>query len=222
MEGSPGVAIGAAFLWGILSVLLSPCHLSSIPLIVGFVSEQASVNRRKAFQISVLFALGILITIALIGVVTAAMGRMMGDIGKYGNYLMALVFLLVGLHLIGLIPMPWSSGNQTSMSRRGFLAAFILGLLFGIALGPCTFAFMAPILAVSFKIASDRLLYAVTLLLAYGVGHCAVIVLAGTSTGLVQNYLNWSETSNAISIIKKVCGILIIAGSMYIVYVNYF
>ena len=34
-EGSHAIGLGAAFVWGILSVLLSPCHLASIPLIVG-------------------------------------------------------------------------------------------------------------------------------------------------------------------------------------------
>lgn len=54
-----------------------------------------------------LFSVGILITIAAIGVITAAAGRMMGDIGAYGNYFVAVIFLIVGLVLLGAIPMPW-------------------------------------------------------------------------------------------------------------------
>jgi len=77
------VALGGAFAWGVLSILLSPCHLSSIPLIVGFISEQGKLTTRKAFGISALFGLGILITIALIGIATAAAGRIMGDVGRY-------------------------------------------------------------------------------------------------------------------------------------------
>lgn len=38
MDGTPALAIAGSFIWGILSILLSPCHLSSIPLIVGFVN----------------------------------------------------------------------------------------------------------------------------------------------------------------------------------------
>ena len=68
------------------------------------------------------------------------------------------------------------------MKRKGLLAAFILGLVFGIALGPCTFAYMAPMLGVTFKLAKTNSLYGASLLLAYGVGHCAVIVAAGMST----------------------------------------
>ena len=46
----------------------------------------------------------------------------------------------------GVIPMPWSGPGQVNMKRKGLLAAFVLGLIFGIALGPCTFAYMAPML----------------------------------------------------------------------------
>ncbi len=55
VEGSAPIALAASFIWGILSILLSPCHLASIPLIVGFVSEQGSLTRRRAFGISLLF-----------------------------------------------------------------------------------------------------------------------------------------------------------------------
>jgi cytochrome c-type biogenesis protein len=81
VEGSAGIALGAAFAWGILSILLSPCHLASIPLIVGFIDHQGRISTRRAFGISLLFAMGILITIGVIGGITAAAGRMMGDVG---------------------------------------------------------------------------------------------------------------------------------------------
>ena len=76
----------------------------------------------------------------------------MGDVGPYGNYFVALIFFVVGLHLMGFIPMPWAGAGQVGMKKRGLVAAFVLGLVFGIALGPCTFAFMAPVLAVAFKV----------------------------------------------------------------------
>ena len=218
VEGAPLVALGAAFVWGILSIVLSPCHLASIPLIVGFIDEQGRISTKRAFWISTLFSLGILVTIALVGIATALAGRMMGDIGRYGNYAIALIFFVIGLHLLGVIPMPGSGPGQVKMKRRGPLAAFILGLLFGIALGPCTFAYMAPMLAIVFKAGSEQPVYAGSLLLLYGIGHCAVIVLAGTFTEVVQRYLNWSEKSKGSLILKKTCGILVLLGGLYMVY----
>ena len=201
-----------------MSILLSPCHLASIPLIVGFIDEQGRISTKRAFWISTLFAAGILITIAGIGVITAAAGRMMGDIGKYGNYFVALIFFLVGLHLLDVIPVPWSGPRQVRMKRKGMLAAFILGLVFGVALGPCTFAYMAPMLGVAFKEASKSLLYGILLILVYGVGHCSVIVFAGTFTELVQRYLNWNEKSKGSIILKKICGVLVLLGGIYLIY----
>jgi cytochrome c-type biogenesis protein len=218
VESTPLIALSAAFVWGILSIILSPCHLASIPLIVGFIDEQGQISTRRAFFISTLFAVGILITIAAIGAITAAAGRMMGDVGRYGNYFVALIFFIVGLHLIGVIPMPFSGPGQVGMKMRGLLAALILGLVFGIALGPCTFAYMAPVLAVTFKVAANSLIYGIALLFVYGIGHCSVIVLAGTFTEVVQQYLNWNEKSRGADILKKICGTLVLFGGLYLIY----
>ena len=218
VEGAPAAALAASLVWGVLSVVLSPCHLSSIPLIVGFISDQGRVTAGRAFVIASLFAVGILITIAAIGAITAAAGRMMGDVGRWGNYLVALIFFVVGLHLLGVIPMPWSGPSQVGMKRKGLVAALLLGLIFGIALGPCTFAYMAPVLGVAFKAAKASALYGGALLLAYGVGHCAVIVVAGTSTELVQRFLNWNEQSKGVTVVKCLCGVLVILGGVWLIY----
>jgi len=218
VEGSPAIALGAAFVWGVLSILLSPCHLASIPLIVGFIDEQGRISTKRAFVISILFAVGILITIAAIGAVTAAAGRIVGDVGTYANYFVAIIFFVVGLCLLGVIPMPWTGPGQVGMRRKGMLVAFILGLVFGIAIGPCTFAYMAPMLGVTFKLASTNLFYGVLLLLIYGVGHCSVIVFAGTCTELVQWYMNWNEKSKGTVIVRTICGVLVLLGGIYLIY----
>jgi cytochrome c-type biogenesis protein len=218
VESTAAIALVAAFVWGILSILLSPCHLASIPLIVGFIGQQGKMSPKRAFVTSTFFTVGILITIGVIGAVTAGLGRMMGDVGRYGNYLVAAIFFIVGLILLDVIPMPLSGPGHIGIKRKGLLAAFILGLVFGIAIGPCTFAFMAPMLGVTFKVASTSLAYGIALLVFYGVGHCSVIVFAGTSTELVQRYMNWNEKSKGTIILKKICGVLVLLGGLYMVF----
>ena len=219
VESTWFIALAASFVWGVLSILLSPCHLASIPLIVGFIDVQGRMSTKRAFVVSVLFATGILITIGAIGAITAAAGKIIGSVGPYGNYVVAVVLFVVGLHLLGVIPAPWSGPGQVSMKRRGMPAAVILGLLFGVGLGPCTFAYMAPMLAVTFKVAGTDLAYGISLLLVYGLGHCSVIVLAGTSTELVQRYMNWTEKSKATAAVKLVCGTLVIIAGLYMIYI---
>lgn len=209
------LSLVGAFLWGILSILLSPCHLASIPLVVGYISQQGESSSGKAFRTSLAFAVGILITIGLVGLVTALLGRMMGDIGKWGSYLVAVIFFLVGLYLLGIIRIDIPGVGQVKFKKKGIWAALVLGLIFGIALGPCTFAFMAPVLAITLFSTSSSLFKDISLLVIYGVGHCLVIVLAGTFTEVIQNYLNWNERSKGTRIVKGICGILVIIAGIY-------
>ena len=218
VEGAPAIAMAAAAVWGILSIVLSPCHLASIPLIVGFIGQQGRMSARRAFVIALLFALGILVTIAAIGAVTAAVGRMMGDIGRWGNYAVAAIFFAVGLHLMEVLTLPFPNAAQPGVRGKGLFAAFLLGLVFGVALGPCTFAYTAPMLGVTFHLAASNPAYGVLLLALYGVGHCGVIVLAGTFTGAVQNYLDWNEKTRGAVILKKVCGALVLLGGFWLLY----
>ena len=214
VEGNAIIALAAAFVWGILSVLLSPCHLTSIPLIVGFIDKQGRTTTSRAFVVSTAFAVGILITIGAVGAITAAAGRMLGDIGSVGSYIVAGIFVLVALVLLDVVPLPLSGPGQIGLKKKGVLAAFVLGLVFGIAIGPCTFAYMAPMLGVTFRLAAA---YGVLLLVVYGIGHCSVIVAAGTSTELVQRYLNWNERSKGAVWVKRVCGALVFCGGLYLV-----
>jgi len=218
IEGSAGVALSAAFVWGILSVLLSPCHLAAIPLIVGLIDEQGQTTTRRAFNTALLFAIGILLSIAIIGLITATAGRILGDIGQYGSWIAAAIFFVMGLQLLGVLSSPWKKPEQKTAARHGFLAALLTGLIFGIALGPCTFAFMAPILAVTFKLSSEAPIFAGSLILLYGIGHCTVIVLAGTSAESIQRYLNWNENSKGAMRLRKICGVLVLLAGLYMVY----
>jgi cytochrome c-type biogenesis protein len=217
MNGAVWIAVLASFAWGVLSILLSPCHLSSIPLVVGYINSQGNISLKRTFYISLIFSTGILITIAVIGFITASMGRLMGDIGNIGNYLVAGIFFLVGLYLLDIIKLDWNTGLKPTKAK-GLWAALILGLLFGLALGPCTFAYMAPVLGIVFQTAQTNFVLALTFLLAFGVGHCAVIVGAGTASKKVQQYLNWTEGSKMVVWIKRICGVLVIFGGIYLLY----
>ncbi|MBX2989837.1 MAG: cytochrome C biogenesis protein [Bacteroidetes bacterium] len=213
--GTFGVALLAAFGWGVISIILSPCHLSSIPLVVGYISSQGKDGIRRAYSIAFVFAIGILITIGLIGAITASAGRMMGDVGVWGNVLVAGVFFVVGLYLMDVISVSWNGFMPQTSFARGWKRALLLGLIFGIGLGPCTFAYMAPVLGVAFSVATTNMLEALSLITAFGIGHCAVIVAAGGTAGTVQKYLNWTERSKGATWLKRSAGVLVMLGGVY-------
>ena len=218
VEGQPAIALAAAFAWGLASLLLSPCHLASLPLVVGFVNGQGQASPARGAAIAGLFSLGLLTTIGIIGGVTAAAGRLMGDVGPWANYGVAAVFFVVGLSLLDVLPLGWSVPDSSRFRGRGLLAAWGLGLIFGVALGPCTFAYLAPMLGVTFAVAGTRALYGMLLITAYGVGHCSVIVVAGASTSWVGRHLQWTAASRGATHLRYASGVLVLAGGVYLIY----
>jgi cytochrome c-type biogenesis protein len=221
MSGHFGIALAAAFGWGVLSILLSPCHLSSIPLIVGYISAQGLATTKRSVGLSLVFAVGILITIALVGLVTAGLGRMMGDVGTWGNIVVAAVFFVIGLYLLDVLKFSWGGFSGAAAKRRGWIGALALGLLFGIGLGPCTFAFLAPILGVVFSVSTTSFVGATSLIGAFGLGHCAVIVTAGSLTHLVQRYLNWTTQSSGATWLRRAAGVFVLFGGFYFIYISF-
>ncbi|MBC8377643.1 MAG: cytochrome C biogenesis protein, partial [Planctomycetes bacterium] len=211
-------AMVAAMGWGVMSILLSPCHLASIPLVVAYVNRGEIIKTKKAFMLSCLFSFGILISILAIGLLTALLGRMLGDIGPWGKWIVAAVFIVFGLVMLEVINLPWSGPNVAGNTKTGAWGALLLGLIFGAAVGPCTFAYMAPVLAVVLETAGTHFVFAATLILLYSIGHCGIIVLAGTLGARIQTFLNWDQKAHVTAKIRKVCGVVLIAVAFYLIW----
>jgi cytochrome c-type biogenesis protein len=175
------------------------------------------VSPRRAAGLSTLFALGILVSIALIGAITAAVGRMLGDLGSWGNYAVAAVFFVFGLHLLDVLPISDGWRPAPNQPRRGALGALLFGLVFGVALGPCTFGFMAPVLGITFGMAKTAPVFAVGVLALFGLGHCAVIGLAGFSSSWVQRWLSWQDNTPGAKWLRRGCGVLVLAAGIWLV-----
>lgn len=216
LQQSFGWALLAAVAWGVASIVFSPCHLASVPLVVGFISTQKDASTGRAFRLSLIFALGILASIALIGVVTAALGRLVGDLGSFGNLAVAVVFFAFGLYLMDVLPLGWNVFPKTTR-HRGMPAALGLGLVFGVGLGPCSFAFLAPLLMIVFGQAQTDYLRAVGLLGAFALGHCGVIVVAGTAVQKGQALVSWGGGSGVTRWVRRACGLLVVLAGLYLV-----
>lgn len=146
-----GVALAGlgCFLWGVVSVALSPCHMASIPLIVSYVAgQEKAIKAKEAAYYAVAFSVGLFITIALVGIVCSLLGRMLGEVGPYWTILVGGILIWVALDMMGISRCSMSGGLMARIKIKGLWGAFVLGLAYGILSGSCTLGFIAPILAI--------------------------------------------------------------------------
>lgn len=205
MIGGTAIAAAGCFLWGMISVLFSPCHMASIPLIVGYVGGQEKmVQPGQACIYSVLFTTGLFITIALIGVVCALLGRILGDVGNYWQILIGLILIWVALGMLGVEKCSMSGGLLYRLNLKGKFGAFALGLAYGVLSGSCTFGFIAPILAII--TVQEKVATGVVLIVLFALGHCLPIVIAGSSTAAVKKMVENNTWNGAGVWFRKLAG----------------
>jgi cytochrome c-type biogenesis protein len=208
IAGGTAVAALGCFVWGMISVVFSPCHLASIPLIVAYVGGQQQVLKPKeAGYYSAAFTSGLFITIALIGIICALLGRMLGDVGNYWQILVGLVLVWVALGMFGVEKCSMSGSLLYRLNLKGIFGAFALGLAYGVFSGSCTFGFVAPILAII--TIQQQVATGILFILLFAIGHCIPIVVAGSSTAAVKGFLENSRWQGAGNWFRKGAGVVI-------------
>ena len=216
IAGGTTIAALGCFLWGMVSVLFSPCHLASIPLIIAYVGGQQQIlGSRQASYYSMAFTLGLFITIALIGIICAILGRMLGDIGNYWQILVGLVLVWVALGMFGVEKCSISGSLLYRLNLKGIFGAFGLGLAYGVLSGSCTFGFIAPILAII--TVQQKVAAGVVLILLFAIGHCLPIVVAGGSAAMVKGVLENSHWQGATQWFRKGAGVVIAGLAVYFI-----
>ncbi len=216
MGSGAGLAALGCFLWGMVSVLFSPCHLASIPLIVGYVAGQDKlVEGRLAALYAGLFTVGLFITIAVIGVICALLGRMLGDVGPYWTIVVGLILIWVALDMLGVAKCSLGGSLMGRFKLRGMGGALVLGLAYGILSGSCTFGFIAPILAII--TVQEKIMTGILLIILFGLGHCIPIVIAGSSTALVRRLMANASWQRGGTAFRRLAGILIGLMGLYFI-----
>jgi cytochrome c-type biogenesis protein len=216
IAGGTAIAALGCFLWGMISVVFSPCHLASIPLIVAYVGGQQTILKpREAGFYSVAFTSGLFITIALVGIICALLGRMLGDVGNYWQILIGLILVWVALGMLGIEKCSMPGSLMYRLNFRGLLGAFGLGLAYGILSGSCTFGFIAPILAII--TVQKQIATGILFILLFAIGHCLPIVVAGSSTAAVKKVMENSTWQGAEIWIRKGAGVVIVMLGVYFI-----
>lgn len=216
MTGGIALAAAGCFLWGMISVLFSPCHMASIPLIVSYVAGQNQVLEvRQGGKYAAAFTAGLFITIALVGIVCAILGRMLGEIGPYWTILVGALLIWVALDMMGVSAGAVSGGLMGRFKLKGIFGAFTLGLAYGLLSGSCTFGFIAPILA--FITIQKQIAVGVFYIVLFGIGHCIPIAAAGSSAALVQRILENGNFQRGSWWFRKTAGLAVGLFGLYFI-----
>lgn len=216
MTGGLVVAGAGAFLWGMVSVLFSPCHLASIPLIVAYVGGQETiVHPRRAGWYAGAFTFGLFLTIAAVGIICALLGRMLGDVGIWMQVLVGAVLIWVALGMLGVQACSMSGSLLYRLNLRGIHGAFGLGLAYGVLSGSCTFGFIAPILAI--VTVQQKVFAGSVMMILFAIGHCLPIAVAGSSTAMVRKLTESSAWQGAGMWFRRCAGVVIALLGVYFI-----
>ncbi|HBI7099895.1 TPA: cytochrome c biogenesis protein CcdA [Clostridium perfringens] len=213
------LAIILSFFAGVVASF-SPCTLSSIPLLIGYVQGSEVKDNKKAFKYSLIFSIGLGITFTVIGLLTALIGKAFLGAGKFWYIILAFIMIGSGLQVLDVINLFGDKKDACKITKRreGILDAFFLGILSGILAYPCATPIMAAIIA--FIAASGNLVIGMIMLLMYSLGHSVLIILAGTSFGLVEK-IAYSENGKKIGrVLKNILGTIIILVGLYLFYLG--
>ena len=206
VESSTWLAVMGAFLWGLASILLSPCHLASIPLLVGFlgrVEGQALSNKMLSLWVTV----GASVSLVVVAGVSLAAGRVLGDLWGIGPWVMVAFLILAGLVLLEAIDLPTVGQLRPERARAGARGAVTAGGVLGVTLGPCTFGFFAPLLA--FGAGPAPLALRVATLGSFVVAHLVATWSAGVLGGRVSGWIR--RGGRVARVAKALVGIAAIA-----------
>lgn len=219
IHASPWLALAAVFVGGVLTAS-NPCVLAMVPLMMSFVAGDQPERRAfaRAMLLSLTFVAGLAVTFTALGMIAALAGRMYGEVSSVWNWIVAVVSLVMGLHLMGVLVVPIPSlGDRVAPKVRGLLGALVLGLLFGVVSAPCA----APILVVLLTYlagSGSSVAWGAVLLLTYALGHSVLILVAGTSMGAARALLESRQATRVLGRLRQTAGAAIILVGAYFAY----
>jgi len=187
---------------------LSPCLLSMLPIMVGYMGSYDVETRWEAATGSLWFALGLATTLAVLGLAAGLFGYVYGQVAWGLPILVSLVAIGMGLNLLGALPITLPSFAGPDVQAWGlprWLTAYGLGLTFGIVASPCSTPVLAALLA-WISSTQDPILGGI-LLMAYATGYVLPLVLAGTFTAVIRRLLALRRWSGWIT---PTCGALLL------------
>jgi len=207
-----------ALIAGVLTAF-TPCSLSSVPLVIGYVGGTAPRETKKAFKLSVVFSLGMAVTFTVLGVAASLLGQLMQGTGSWWYILLGILMVMMALQtweIYNFIPGTHALSKST---KRGTIGAFLAGILGGLFSSPCATPVLIVLLTIVAK--EGNLLWGIVLLLFYSIGHSILVLTAGTSIGFVQKLSGSSQYGKASTVLRVIMGAVIFLLALYMFYLGF-
>lgn len=198
---------------------VTPCALSNVPLVIGYVGGSGSNDTRKAFKLSLTFAGGMAITFTALGTAASLLGRLMGTSSKWWYLALGVLMVMMALQtweVFQFIPSTYLTAKNT---KKGYIGALIAGILGGIFSSPCATPVLVVLLGIVAR--SGNIAWGVLLLLLYSIGHSVLVIVAGTSIGFVRKITKSQKYGRFSSALKIIMGTAILAIALYMFYLNF-
>ena len=183
-----------ALLAGVLTSV-TPCALSSVPLVIGYVGGTGNNDPRRAFRLSLTFAMGMAVTFTALGTIASMLGKLMGTSSSWWYIALGVLMVLMALQIwevYNFIPSTYLSSKNT---QKGYIGAFIAGILGGVFSSPCATPVLVILLGIVAK--SGNVAWGILLLLLYSIGHSVLVIIAGTSIGFVKKLTSSNKIGRA-------------------------
>lgn len=195
----------------------TPCSLTSVSLVIGYVGGYTK-EKKKAFKYSLVFSLGITITFTALGVIATLLGKMLSGTGKWFYIVLGVLMLIMTFQtweLINIFP----NRNVSTKVKKGYIGAFLLGMLGAVFSTPCSTPVLVAILALVSS--SGNIISGIFMLLLYSIGHCLILVIAGSSVGWVNELSSSTKFNKLSKIIKIILGFLLLFLAYYMFYLGF-
>jgi cytochrome c biogenesis protein CcdA len=211
---APLLALSAGILTSV-----TPCALSTVPLVIGYVGGTGNNDPRKAFKLSLTFAVGMAITFTSLGIIASLLGKLIGTSGKWWYIVIGVLMVLMALQtweVYNFIPSTFLIGKTT---KKGYIGAFVAGILGGVFSSPCATPVLVVLLGVVAR--GGNVVWGVLLLLLYSIGHSLLVLVTGTSVGLVKKITSSGKYGLFSIILKYVMGGIILLLAFYMFYLGF-
>jgi cytochrome c-type biogenesis protein len=185
---NPGpLTLALVFCGGALTSL-GPCSLSLLPVTLAYLA--GFEDGRPPWQRSLAFCGGIVGALVILGSLSGLVGRIYGQVPALIPNLVAILAIVMGLNLLGVLRIPLPAGPDPENWRSRVpapLAPIAAGLAFGVAASPCT----TPVLAVllGWIAQSGHPIVGMALLTSFGIGQVVPLLIAGTFAAAVPKLL---------------------------------